>query len=175
MEFKKFFRRFLIPSPLITLYSYIKFGCKISMQAEVELSSYLQIGKKTTISSFTKINASRGPLIIGNNVSIAKGCHIGSGEMGVYIGNDCLISPHVLIIGGNYRYDRLDIPIKNQGHVSKGISINDNVWIGAGACIMDGSEIGSGAIITPNSVISARIPDNAIVQGNPGKVIFTRR
>ncbi len=147
----------------------------ISLRAEVELSPFLTIGENSSISSFTKINASRGPMVIGKNVSIAKGCHIGSGKKGIYIGDDCLISPHVLILGGNYRYDRLDIPIKDQGHVSKGIRISANVWIGAGACIMDGSEIGSGAIITPNSVVSAKIPGNAIVQGNPGKVIFTRR
>ena len=42
-------------------------------------------------------------------------------------------------------------------------------------CILDGSEIGDGVIIAPNSVVSARIPDNAIVQGNPAKIIFTRR
>jgi serine O-acetyltransferase len=53
--------------------------------------------------------------------------------------------------------------------------IGNNVWIGAGACILDGATIGSGVIVTPNSVVSAKVADNAIVQGNPSKVIFLRR
>ena len=53
--------------------------------------------------------------------------------------------------------------------------VGDNVWIGSGCVILDGATIGSGAIITPNSVVSSKIPENAIAQGNPAKVIFTRR
>ena len=170
-----FFRRFFLPSFLVSIYYYFKYGCMISFRAEVELNSKLKIGKKTSIGSFTKIKASIGVLSIGKNVSIATGCDIGSDLGGTYIGNDCLIGPHVKIIGNNYSYNCLDIPIRLQGTHSKGVKIEDNVWIGAGACILDGAEIGCGAIITPNSVVSSKIPQNTIVQGNPAKVIFNRR
>jgi acetyltransferase-like isoleucine patch superfamily enzyme len=81
----------------------------------------------------------------------------------------------VNIIGNNYKYGSLDVPFRLQGTVSKGTRIGNNVWIGAGASILDGVVIGNGVIITPNSMVSSRVPDNAIVQGNPAKVIFTRR
>lgn len=175
MEINKIIRRFLIPAPIISLYYYLKFRCKISPKAEVEFSSLLKIGKNTIISSFVKIRASDGPLVIGSDVSIATGCTIGSDKMGITIGDDCMLGPHVNIIGNNYRHDRLDIPIWQQGTSSKGITIGDNVWIGAGTCILDGSIIGNDVIVAANSVVSARIPDKSIIQGCPAKIIFTRR
>jgi acetyltransferase-like isoleucine patch superfamily enzyme len=171
----KIIRRFLLPSAFISLYYYCKFRCYISIKAEVELSSNVGIGRRTYVGSFVKIKASEGPLHIGNDVSISAGCDISAGSKGIVIGDDCLIGPHVSIVGNNYRYDRLDLPIRLQNTTSKGVQIGNDVWIGAGACILDGAVIGNGVIITPNAVIGTRIHDNAIVQGNPGKIIFTRR
>jgi acetyltransferase-like isoleucine patch superfamily enzyme len=81
----------------------------------------------------------------------------------------------VSIVGSNYRYDRLDIPIQQQEGVSKGITIGNDVWIGVGCAILDGATIGNGVIVGPNSVVSGRVQDNTIVTGNPAKPIFTRR
>jgi acetyltransferase-like isoleucine patch superfamily enzyme len=168
-------KRFFIPSWLISIIYFAKYRCFISPRAEVELNPNLVIGKHSQISSFTKIKASYGPLVIGKNVSIGAGCQIGSGSNGTHIGDNCLISPHVIILGGNFQYDQIDVPIREHGHISKGTKISSNVWIGAGTCVLDGSEIGSGAIITPNSVVSNKIPANAIAQGSPAKPIFFRR
>ncbi len=86
-----------------------------------------------------------------------------------------MISPNVSIIGNSYKYDRLDVPTCLQDKVSKGIKIGENVWLGAGVVVLDGAEIGAGAIISANSVVSGRIPSNAIAQGHPAKAIFKRR
>ena len=175
MRLKKIIRRFLVPSFLITIIYLIKYRCKISPKAEVELSSLLTIGRKTQISSFCKIKATDGPLTIGSNVSIGTCCFISSDKMGVEIGDYCLISPNVAIVGNNYKYDKLDVPICMQEKTSKGIRIGNNVWIGANTTILDGVTIGHNVIVSPNSVVSRKIPDNTIIQGNPAKVIFTRR
>lgn len=175
MKVAKIIRRFLIPPSLLTLVYLLKYKAKVSPRAEVEFSSYLVLGQGCQISSFCKIKASSGPLIIGSNVHIGSNCFISSGKSGIYIGNDCLVSPNVTIIGSNYRYDRLDIPIRMQERTSKGIRIGDNVWIGAGVSILDGANIEEGVIIAPNSVVSGKVPVNSILQGNPGKVVFVRR
>ena len=175
MKIAKIIRRFLIPPSLLTQIFWLKYKAKVSPRAEVEFSSYLVLGQGCQISSFCKIKAADGPLIIGSNVHIGSNCFISSEKAGVYIGNDCMISPNVTIIGSNYRYDRLDVPMRMQECISKGIRIGNNVWIGAGVSILDGANIEEGVIITPNSVVSGKVPANSILQGNPGKVVFVRR
>jgi acetyltransferase-like isoleucine patch superfamily enzyme len=167
-------RRFL-PGHIVSLVYWLKFGCFVSPRAEVELTKNIQIGRRTQISSFCKIKASDGPLTIGADTSIGTSCFIAAGQAGASIGNDCLISPLVTILASDYRYQELNVPIRRQGQTSKGVRIADNVWLGAGVAVLDGSDIGEGAIIAPNSVVSFRVPPNAIIQGNPAKVIFTRR
>ena len=176
MKLGTLLRRFLVPGFVVTLWGMWKYGARISPKAEVEITPNLRLGKKTVISSWVKIKATDGPLHIGSHVEIASHCVITSYTAGTSIGDDCLIGPNVSIIGNNYRYDRLDIPIRLQEKVSpKGIRIADNVWIGAGCTILDGADIGPGTIITPNSVVSSRLPESSVAQGNPAKVIFMRR
>ncbi len=175
MNVTSFAQRFLLPRWGVSLYFFCRYRCKVSTRAEVELSPLLSIGRGSEVSSFTKIKASYGPLRIGQRCSIGAGCFISSHQGGVTIGDDCLISPNVTIIANNYKYHRLDVPFREQGCSSKGVRIGANVWIGCGASILDGAQIGSGVIVTPNSVVSGKIADNAIAQGNPAKVIFTRR
>ena len=169
-------QRFLVPAPLITIYCRFVHGCNVSPRSEVELSSFLSIGKSTVISSFTKVKSSNGPLKIGANVSIATGCFISSQAMGLEIGDYSMIGPNTCIMAGSHKYDRIDIPMQQQGIISKkGVKIGNNVWIGAGCCILDGAEIGDGVIVYPNSIVSTSIPENTVVMGNPAKVIFKRR
>jgi len=171
----KLLRRFLIPGSLITLIYFIKYRCMISPKAEVELSPFFVVGKKTMISSFCKIKTDGGPLTIGSNVSIGPCCFISSSTKGVEIGNDCLIGPNVSIIGNKYKYDKLETPICLQEKTSEGIKIGRNVWVGAGTVIIDGAKIGDNVILGPNSVVTKSIPDHAIAQGNPAKAVFIRR
>ena len=176
MKIGTLLRRFLAPGFVVTLRAYFKYGCRVSPRAEVEITPHLSIGRKSVIGSFTKIKATDGPLRIGSHVEIANGVTLTSHTKGVEIGDDCMIGPNVSILGNNYRYDRLDVALRLQEKISpKGIRIANNVWIGAGCVILDGADIGPGTIVTPNSVVSGKIPENSIAQGNPAKVIFTRR
>ncbi|MGK2909918.1 MAG: DapH/DapD/GlmU-related protein [Sphingobium sp.] len=105
-----------------------------------------------------KIKASEGRISIGAGTRIGTGAVIGGHDQGVIIGKDCIIGARVTIMGVNYRYDRTDIPIRDQGLVSKGpIIIGDDVRIGDGAVILDAVEIESGAIVAPRAVITARV------------------
>jgi len=169
-------RRFLVPGFVVSIHAWLRFRCQVSPRAEVEITPLLKIGPRSVVGSFTKIKATDGPLTIGSHVEIANGCVLTSHTQGVEIGDDCLIGPNVSIIGNNYRYDRLDVPIRLQEKVSaKGIRVGRDVWIGAGCVLLDGADVGSGSILAPNSVVSGTVPAGSIVQGNPGKVIFTRR
>jgi acetyltransferase-like isoleucine patch superfamily enzyme len=171
----KLAQRFLLPGFVISLVYAFRFGALVSPRAEVELSPLLKLGKGTKISSFTKIKATDGHMAIGARVSIGTGCFIHAGSGGVTIGDDSMISPNVSIVGSNYRYERLDLPIQRQGETSKGVAIGNDVWIGVGCAILDGAVIGDHAIVAPNAVVSGHVAENAIAVGNPAKAIFTRR
>ncbi len=168
-------RRFLSFPLIVSLYYFWKYRARVSPRAEVDLSGNLVLGRNTNISSFAKIKATEGPLRIGRDVSVTTGCMISSGTGGLEIGDDTLIGPNVVIIANTYRYDRVDVPYRLLGTTSKGTRIGRNVLIGAGACILDGAVVGDGAWIAPNSVVSKKVPENAIVSGAPAKVVFVRR
>jgi acetyltransferase-like isoleucine patch superfamily enzyme len=175
LEASKFLRRFLMPSIGVTLIIYFRSKAMISPRAEVELSPQLHIGRKTTVSSFTKIKVAGGTLHIGNRCSIATGCFIGSDKAGTYIGDDCLIGANCVIVSGTYRYSEIDVPFARQGRDSKGTYIGNNVLIGSNCVIVDGAHIEDNVMVSAQSVVSGKIPKNAVVQGNPAKIIFIRR
>ncbi len=164
-------RRFFIPRILVSIYYFLRFGAKISPRAEVELSGNVKFGHSCRVSSFTKIKASDGPLIIGSRCGFGTGCFIASGEKGLIIGDNLVCGPNVVIIASNYRYDKLGVHLHDQGITSKGIRIGNNVWIAAGSVVLDGSNIGDNSIIVANSLVSRRHPPNTILQGNPAKPV----
>jgi acetyltransferase-like isoleucine patch superfamily enzyme len=67
------------------------------------------------------------------------------------------------------------VPFAQQGHVSKGTVIGNNVLIGSNCVIVDGANIEDNVMIGAQSLVSGKIPKNSVAQGNPAKVIFTRR
>lgn len=165
----------LTPGLVTTFRCWWKFRCYVSPRAEIEVSKLLMIGEKTRISSFAKIKARHGPLKIGSHVGIGVGCAIAPGEKGLTIGDYCLLGPHCVVTSSNHRWDRLDVPVAEQGLVSKGIEIGRNVWIGGGCQILDGTTIGDNVIVASGSVVSGHIPENVVIQGNPAKEVFRRR
>ncbi len=160
---------------LVTAVYWVKFKCRVSPRAEVDLSPLLTIGRGTEISSFCKIKASDGPLKIGARVSIGASCFISAHEGGVEIGDYTMVGPNVVVVGNNYRYDRLDLPICLQEKTYLGIRIGRDVWIGAGCVILDGVTVGDGAIITAGAVVIKDVPANAMVGGMPAKALAMRR
>lgn len=175
MKLSNFARRFLLPAPLVSLYFFAKFGCRVSLRAEVEVTPNLVIGRGTDISSFVKIKASYGPLRIGERVAIATGVFLAAHEGGIEIGDDTMVGPNTVVVGVNYHYDKLDVPIHQQGTTSKGIRIGKDVWLGANVVVMDGAVIGDHTIVSPGSVVSGRLPEGVVASGSPAKVVFKRR
>lgn len=58
--------------------------------------------------------------------------------------------------------------------VPKSVYIGNYVWCGANVTILPGTSIGNGVIVSAGSVVRGKIPDNAVIAGNPAKVVSFR-
>ncbi len=170
----RYVRRFMAPATLVSLIGWLRWRARISMRAEVELSENLQLGRRTTVSSFTKIKTTDGVVRTGHDCGFATGCFLAAGRGGIELGDHVVCGPNVAIVASNYRYAALDLPFEQQGTTSVGIRIGRNVWIGANCTILDGAIIGDNTIVVANSLVNRRLPPNVIVQGNPAKIILQR-
>jgi maltose O-acetyltransferase len=114
-------------------------------------------------------------LSVGNNCSIGEGNFIQAAGK-VTIGDNVLLGPGVKIWSTNHKYDRLDVPIREQGYEFKEVIIEDGVWIGANTFIMPGAIIKKGCVISANSVVGVKaLQEYSILAGNPARKIGTRK
>ena len=85
------------------------------------------------------------------------------------------IGPSVTILGGSRNFETRNVRIMDQGSFHQGVTIGDDVFIGAGAVIMPGCRIGEGVVVGANSVVNKDFPSYAIVAGLPAKIIGERK
>jgi len=108
---------------------------------------------------------------IGNNSGLGVNCFVGNVE----IGNNVMMGPDVVILSQGHKFDRVDIPMCQQGSTEeKVVIIGNDVWIGTRAIIMPGVKIGNGVIVGAGAVVTKDVPDYAIVVGSPARVIRHR-
>lgn len=87
----------------------------------------------------------------------------------IYIGNNVLIGPNVIIDAGTHPVN--PIIRKKQAQFNVPVYIGDNVWIGGGAIILPGVKIGKNSVIGAGSVVTKDIPENVVAVGNPCRVL----
>ena len=104
---------------------------------------------------------------IGINASIGEQTHIGS---------DVMMGPDCVIYTRNHRFDRLDIPMREQGYGPvEPVEIGDDCWIGGRVTILPGVHVGNGAVIAAGAVVTKDVPPFAVVGGVPAKIIYNRK
>ncbi|MBQ2256247.1 MAG: sugar O-acetyltransferase [Clostridia bacterium] len=87
----------------------------------------------------------------------------------VTIGNNCFLAPGVGIYTAGHP---IHPEVRNTGlEYGIGITIGDDVWIGAQSVICPGVHIGSGVVIGAGSVVTHDIPDMVVAAGNPCRVL----
>lgn len=154
---------------------------KIDKNANISSRSIIEIkyGGKITIGNSEVlenviIQTYGGNIVIGEKCSINVNTII-YGHGNTIIGNNVLIAGGCMIIPANHNFNRLDIPIRTQGLTTKGVIIENNVWIGHGCSILDGVTIGEGSVVAAGTVVNKSVPKNAIVAGVPSKIIKIRK
>lgn len=134
----------------------------------------ITIGNDVMIGRNTVISCKNGDVTIGNNTNIAMNCFIQSGKT-VDIGKNVLFAPYSYVIGGgDHEITRTDVPIIAQGQIIRGITIDDNCWIGADVKVLDGVHIQNDAIIGAGAVVTKPVEAFGIALGVPAKVSRVR-
>ena len=128
-----------------------------------------QCGKRPRVKKGAEISPNA---TIGDYSELGTRCMI---QANVSIGNNVIMGPDVKIYSRNHQYDRLDIPIQQQGKNYYKTTIANDVWIGANVIITAGCTIGNHVIIAAGAVVTKDVPDYAIVGGVPAKTIGTRK
>lgn len=101
-------------------------------------------------------------VIIGDRVTVKSGVQLWDG---LRVGNDVFIGPNA-----SFTNDRFPRSRQRPGKFLE-TTIQDSASIGAGAVILPGITIGAKAMVAAGAVVTRSVPPNAIVVGNPAKII----
>jgi len=134
----------------------------------ITINSNVFIGRNTII------YCQNGNISIGENANIGSNCQVFSAGS-VEIGKNVLIGAYTYLIGGGHGMADPSLPIINQARISKGIRLEDNIWIGAGVKILDGVIIGRDSVIGTGAVVNKDVAAYSIAAGLPAKIIGDRR
>ena len=93
------------------------------------------------------------------------------GQGGVRIGNRVYTSPLVQIIAVDHVCNDPERSFVHQGITAQGITIEDDVWIGAGAIVTDGVTVGRGAVIAAGAVVTQDVAPLTVVGGIPARML----
>ena len=117
------------------------------------------LGENCNICAHTLIE---GDVILGNNVTV---------KSGVFIWDGTRIADNVFI-GPNATFTNDLLPrSKIYPESFQGITIKEGASIGANATLLPGVTIGKNAMVGAGAVVIKDVPDQAVVVGNPAKVI----
>ena len=132
------------------------------------------IGDGVFVGRNTILSCKNGDIEIDDHANIGFNCEIFSASR-VRVGKSILMAAYTYLVGGDHLYDRVDIPVLEQGRTARGIDVDDNVWLGTHVVVTDGSTIGRDAIIGAGAVVVGDIPEFSIATGIPAKVTRNRR
>jgi nucleoside-diphosphate-sugar epimerase/acetyltransferase-like isoleucine patch superfamily enzyme len=149
-------------------------NCAIDGRSDHDVG--IRIGSRTMISRNVQIASKGGRVTIGENVGIGANCELRSvGSNVLEIGDDVLLAPSVYLGGSIYHFDRLDVPIAEQGlDLRGGVRIGAGAWIGAGVTVLDGVSIGRGAIVAAGAVVTSDVPPFGVAAGVPARLLRLR-
>ncbi|WP_410000407.1 acyltransferase [Gemmata sp. SH-PL17] len=124
--------------------------------------------------AFGRAGAEGAPeLVIGDDTFIGHGCSFSVGRS-VRIGRHCLLASGVTVLdmdGHPVDANRRRAGDPTPPESIAPVIIGDDVWIGRGAVILKGVSIGHRAIVAAHSVVTKNVPADAIVAGNPARVV----
>src|ERR671929_2312683 len=140
---------------------------------EIGRDAVVRLGRWSWIGHGTKIRAHEGEVEVGAKTVLGQECTISSFQH-VSIGRECVIADRVMLIDFDHGVVEVGRPIRLQGIYKRDVRVGHNCWIGYGACILRGTTVGDNCVIGTLSVVTADVPDNAVVAGAPARILRMR-
>ncbi len=152
--------------------SYLSIGSDVTLGRNVKLAKFINlygcvIGDETKIGAFVEVQ---------KNASIGKRCKISSHTFvceGVLIEDNVFIGHGVTFINDSYpRATSADGKLQTESDwkVERTV-VRTGASIGSGATILSRLTIGENAIVGAGSTVTKDVPENAVVAGNPAKIL----
>lgn len=140
------------------------------LESEIRLEDDVDVHRSCVLRIF---RAGFGKICIREGVTLNMRVYI-SGDAGVEIGKNSLLSPGVHLFSGNHVFKNPSLPIKCQGGEYGRIEIGEDVWLGTHVIVLQGVTIGKGSVVGAGAVVTKDIPPYSIAVGVPAKVIRKR-
>jgi len=152
--------------------TYLSIAPNVKLGTDVKLSKFInlygcEIGDETKIGAFVEIQ---------KNASVGKRCKISSHSFiceGVTIEDNVFVGHNVAFINDSYpRATSEDSRLQTEAdwHVEKTV-VKKGASVGSGCTILSNVTIGENALVGAGSVVTKDVPPNAIVAGNPARIL----
>jgi acetyltransferase-like isoleucine patch superfamily enzyme len=133
----------------------------------------ITVGRNVFLGRGTILSCKNGDIVLGDDVNIGFHSEIFSGST-VTVGRHGLFAAYTYLVGGGHEFEKEAVPVIRQERSSKGITLGENVWLGAGAKVLDGVRIGRDVVVGAGAVVTGDLPDGAVAAGVPARVIRQR-
>lgn len=128
-------------------------SARIAPNASIRFASHVRIGARAVVGPFC--------VVWGGFTARTE------------IGDDALLSPHVVLVAGNHGTGGRG-PVSAEPIVESDCVIGAGAWIGAHATVI-GCRVGEGAVVGAGAVVTRDVPPYAIAVGVPARVVGERR
>jgi acetyltransferase-like isoleucine patch superfamily enzyme len=133
----------------------------------------LVVGPWCWIGNDNKLRAHEGQLTLGAKVVMGRD-NVVNTYLDVEIGDASILADWIYVCDFDHRFDRLDVPIKDQGIVTSPVRIGGDVWIGEKATVLRGVDVGHGSVVASHCLVNTSIPPFSIAVGVPVRVVRSR-
>jgi acetyltransferase-like isoleucine patch superfamily enzyme len=136
----------------------------------------IEIGERTIVMHGAVLHVYNFRGIPHSGIQVGSDSLIGEytvirGQGGVRIGERVYTSPFTQILAVNHVFEDPGRPFIEQGITARGITIEDDVWLGAGAIVTDGVRVGRGSVVAAGAVVTEDVPPHSVVAGVPARVV----